>query len=143
MPHEAAGLVRSLTLADTTALVVGTVIGTGVFLKTAVMAQDVGSPGLVLAAWVAAGVLPHAGGEYVYLRHSYGEAAAFAFGWMRFFVAGSGSIAILGTGFAIFLSAFVPLSSVWVESRLTLLGQELHWQLGAKQVVAVAAIVLF
>jgi len=158
MPHEAAGLVRSLTLADTTALVVGTVIGTGVFLKTAVMAQDVGSPGLVLAAWVAAGLLslagaltyaelgamlPHAGGEYVYLRHSYGEAAAFAFGWMRFFVAGSGSIAILGTGFAIFLSAFVPLSSVWVESRLTLLGQELHWQLGAKQVVAVAAIVLF
>jgi APA family basic amino acid/polyamine antiporter len=99
MPREAIGLVRSLTLADTTALVVGTVIGTAVFLKTAVMAQDVGSPGLVLAAWVAAGLLslagamtyaelgamlPQAGGEYVYLRRSYGEAAAFAFGWMRF-----------------------------------------------------------
>jgi APA family basic amino acid/polyamine antiporter len=150
--------VRSLTLADTTALVVGTVIGTGVFLKTAIMAQDVGSPGLVLAAWVAAGLLslagaltyaelgamlPHAGGEYVYLRHSYGEAAAFAFGWMRFFVAGSGSIAILGTGFAIFLSAFVPLGGVWLESRYTLLGQAMHWQLGARQLVAVAAIVLF
>jgi len=158
MPREEAGLVRSLTLADTTALVVGTVIGTGVFLKTAVMAQDVGSPGLVLAAWVAAGLLslagaltyaelgamlPHAGGEYVYLRHSYGEAAAFGFGWMRFFVAGSGSIAILGTGFAIFLSAFVPLTSVWVESRFTLLGQATLWQLGARQLVAVAAIVLF
>jgi APA family basic amino acid/polyamine antiporter len=158
MPREETGLVRSLTLADTTALVVGTVIGTGVFLKTAVMAQEVGSPGLVLAAWVAAGLLslagaltyaelgamlPHAGGEYVYLRHSYGEAAAFAFGWMRFFVAGSGSIAVLGTAFAIFLSAFVPLTSVWVESRFTLLGQAIVWQLGTKQLVAVAAIVLF
>ena len=158
VPREETGLVRSLTLADTTALVVGTVIGTGVFLKTAVMAQDVGSPGLVLAAWVAAGVLslagaltyaelgamlPHAGGEYLYLRHSYGEAAAFAFGWMRFFVAGSGSIAILGTGFAIFLSGFVPLDGVWLESRFTILGQAIHWQLGAKQLVAVAAIAVF
>ena len=102
MLREEIGLVRSLTLADTTALVVGTVIGTGVFLKTAVMAQDLGSPGLVLLAWVAAGLLslagaltyaelgamlPHAGGEYVFLRRSYGDAAAFAFGWMRFFVA--------------------------------------------------------
>lgn len=158
MPREEPGLVRSLTLADTTALVVGTVIGTGVFLKTAVMAQDVGTPGLVLAAWVAAGLLslagaltyaelgamlPQAGGEYVYLRRSYGDAAAFAFGWMRFFVAGSGSIAILGTGFAIFLSAFVPMGAVWVESRHTLLGQEIHWQLGARQMVAVGAIVVF
>jgi len=158
MSHEETGLVRSLTLADTTALVVGTVIGTGVFLKTAVMAQDVGTPGLVLAAWVTAGLLslagaltyaelgamlPHAGGEYVYLRRSYGQATAFAFGWMRFFVAGSGSIAILGTGFAIFLSAFVPLTTVWIETKYTLLGQAIDWQLGTKQVVAVAAIALF
>src|SRR4029079_10717673 len=103
MPRDEPALVRSLTLADTTALVVGTVIGTGVFLKTAVMAQDTGSPALGLAAWVAAGLLslagaltyaelgamlPQAGGEYVYLRRSYGEAAAFAFGWTRFFVGG-------------------------------------------------------
>jgi basic amino acid/polyamine antiporter, APA family len=158
MSRDESGLVRSLTLADTTALVVGTVIGTGVFLKTAVMAQDTGTPGLVLAAWVAAGflsiagaltyaelgaMLPQAGGEYVYLRRSYGEGAAFAFGWMRFFVAGSGTIAILGTGFAIFLSAFVPLGDVWLESRFTLLGQAIHWQLGAKQLAAVGAIVFF
>jgi len=150
-------LVRGLSLADTTALVVGTVIGSGVFLKTSVMAQEVGSPGLVLLAWVAAGLLslagaltyaelgallPHPGGEYVYLRRSYGEATAFAFGWTRFFVAGSGSIAILGMGFAIFLSSFVPLTSVWARSSFTLLGQPIDWQFGAKQVVAVAAIVL-
>ena len=94
------------------------------FLKTAVMAQDLGTPALVLGAWVAAGLLslagaltyaelgamlPDAGGEYVYLRQSYGEAAAFLFGWQRFVVAGSASIASLGSGFAIFLAAFLPL----------------------------------
>ena len=103
MEKQRASLIRGLTLADTTALVVGTVIGTGVFIKSAIMAQDAGSPLLVLAAWVAAGLLslagaltyaelgamlPHAGGEYVYLRRSYGELAAFLFGWMRFVVAG-------------------------------------------------------
>ena len=58
-PDESPQLVRSLTLTHTTALVVGTVIGTGVFLKTAIMAQDTGSPALVLAAWQVTGdVIP-------------------------------------------------------------------------------------
>lgn len=157
MPEEKSQLIRGLTLTDTTALVIGTVIGTGVFIKTAVMAQSVGSPMLVLAAWVAAGLLslagaltyaelgamlPHAGGEYVYLRHSYGETSAYMFGWMRFFVAGSASIASLGAGFAIFLSAFVPLTTVWAEAKFTLFGQTINWQFGTKQIVAVAAILL-
>jgi len=150
-------LIRGLTLTDTTALVIGTVIGTGVFIKTATMSQDVGTPALVLAAWVAAGLLslagaltyaelgamlPQAGGEYVYLRHSYGDAAAFLFGWQRFIVAGSASIASLGAGFAIFLSAFLPLNQVWVGRKFTLLGQVIDWQFGSKQVVAVAVILL-
>jgi basic amino acid/polyamine antiporter, APA family len=151
-------LVRGLTLTDTTALVVGTVIGTGVFLKSAIMAQDAGSPLLVLAAWVAAGLLslagaltyaelgamlPHAGGEYVYLRRSYGDLAAFLFGWMRIAVAGSGSIAILGVGFATFLSAIVPMGSAWAHTSYTLLGRSMQWQFGMTQVVAIAAILLF
>ena len=151
-------LVRGLTLADTTALVVGTVIGTGVFIKSAIMAQDAGSPLLVLAAWVAAGLLslagalsyaelgamlPQAGGEYVYLRRSYGELAAFLFGWMRFVVAGSGSIAILGVGFATFLSAIVPLGSVWTSTTYRLLGRTMQWQFGDTQLVAIAAIWFF
>jgi APA family basic amino acid/polyamine antiporter len=130
-------LLRGLTLTDTTALVVGTVIGTGVFIKSAIMAQDAGSPLLVLAAWVAAGLLslagalsyaelgamlPQAGGEYVYLRHSYGQLAAFLFGWMRFVVAGSGSIAILGVGFATFLAAIVPMGTAWAEHTYLLMG---------------------
>ena len=153
-PHQ---LVRALSLADASALVVGTVIGTGVFLKAAPMAQAVGSPMWVLLAWVAAGLLslagaltyaelssmmPEAGGEYVYLRKSYGELWAFLFGWQRFIVAGSASIASLGVGFSIFLSTVLPLEQVWLESDFKLLGQAIHWQFGLKQVVAVSVIAL-
>jgi APA family basic amino acid/polyamine antiporter len=158
MEQQRDQLVRGLTLADTTALVVGTVIGTGVFLKSAIMAQDAGSPLLVLAAWVAAGLLslagalsyaelgamlPHAGGEYVYLRRSYGQLSAFLYGWMRFVVAGSGSIAILGVGFATFLAAIVPMSAVWADTTYTFLGRTVEWRFGVTQVVAIAAIALF
>jgi APA family basic amino acid/polyamine antiporter len=150
-------LIRGLTATDTTALVVGTVIGSGVFLKTAVMTQEVGTPSLVLAAWVAAGLLslagaltyaelgamlPHAGGEYVYLRKSYGDTAAFLFGWQRFIVAGSASIASLGSAFAIFLAAFLPLNAVWARREVSLLGQTIDWQFGPRQLVAVGAILL-
>ncbi|PYQ42283.1 MAG: amino acid permease [Acidobacteria bacterium] len=150
-------LIRGLTATDTTALVVGTVIGSGVFLKTAVMTQDLRIPALVLAAWVAAGLLslagalsyaelgamlPEAGGEYVYLKKSYGDTAAFLFGWQRFIVAGSASVASLGAGFAIFLAAFLPLNAVWVHREISLLGQTIDWQFGPRQVVAVGAILV-
>src|SRR5206468_2867386 len=120
MAEERPQLIRGLSLSSTMALVIGIVIGTGVFIKTAIMAQDTGTPGIVMAAWVVAGVLslagaltyaelaallPHAGGEYVYLRHSYGETAAFLYGWMRIVAGGPGSIAILAVGFATFLAA--------------------------------------
>ena len=110
-------LVRGLGLVATTSLVVGTIIGTGVFLKTARMAQAVGTPSLVLLAWVAAGLLslagalsyaelgamlPDAGGEYVYLRAAYGDLPAFLFGWMRLAVGSTGSIASFGAAFATF-----------------------------------------
>lgn len=157
MAEEKNHLIRGLTMTDTTALVVGTVIGTGVFLKAGVMAQEVHTPALVLGAWVAAGLLslagaltyaelgamlPHAGGEYVYLRKSYGDASAFLFGWQRFIVAGSASVAALGAGIAVFLSAFLPLDAVWAERKFNFLGQAINWQLGAKQLVAVGVILL-
>ncbi len=152
---EERGLVRGLTATHTTALVVGIVIGTGMFLKTAVMTQDVGTPALVMTAWVAAGLLslagalsyaelgamlPAAGGEYVYLKKSYGDTAAFLFGWQRFIVAGSGSNASLASGFAIFLAAFLPLNAVWARREVSLLGQTIDWQFGPRQLVAVGAI---
>lgn len=151
-------LVRGLTLNHTTALVVGTIIGTGIFLKTAIMAQQVGTPALVLGAWIAAGVLslagaltyaelgallPHAGGEYVYLRAAYGDAPAFLYGWMRFMVGSTGSIAIFGVGFATFLASLVPMNQAWAQTTYHLFGREIHWQFGWQQVAAVGVILFF
>lgn len=151
------GLVRGLSLSSAIALVIGTMIGTGVFFKAAVMAQLVGSPALVLAAWLAAGVLslagaltyaemgamlPQAGGEYVFLRTAYGPGTAFLCGWMRFFVASAGNAAA-GVGAATFLSATVPLSAVWLQHNFHLLGRYIHWQLGAKEATAVAIVLFF
>jgi APA family basic amino acid/polyamine antiporter len=124
-------LVRGLNLSATTSLVVGTIIGTGVFLKTARMAQATGTPGLVLLAWAAAGLLslagalsyaelgamlPDEGGEYVYLRAAYGDLPAFLFGWMRLVVGSSGSIASFGAAFAAFLSVLIPMNSAWMKT---------------------------
>ena len=151
-------LVRGLGLTGTTSLVVGTIIGTGIFLKTAVMSQTVGTPQLVLLAWVAAGVLslagaltyaelgvllPRAGGEYVYLRRAYGNAPAFLYGWMRFVVGSTGSIASLAAGFAIFFTSFFGLNAPWITKELNAFGQDLTWRFGPAQIVAVGIILVF
>ncbi|MCC7442832.1 MAG: amino acid permease [Bdellovibrionales bacterium] len=117
MKKSTKGLIRGLGLWDATALVAGTVIGTGIFLKTTAMAQVAGSPGWVLAAWVAAGALsvagalvyaeagarhPEAGGEYVYLRKAYGDLPAFLCGWTRFWIGSPGSIAAYAVAVAAF-----------------------------------------
>jgi APA family basic amino acid/polyamine antiporter len=111
------GLQRSLGLRDAVALVVGTIVGTGVFLKATPMAASVGSPLAVLAALLAAGALsifgalaygelgamfPRAGGEYIYLREAWGAPVAFLYGWTRFWIASPGSIASYASGAAIF-----------------------------------------
>lgn len=118
-------LIRGLGLIDSTAIVIGTIIGTGVFLKTATMTQYMGSAFWVLLVWVIAGLLsftgalsyaelgammPDAGGEYVYLRKGFGKFWAFLYGWMRFWIGGPGSIAAYSVGAATFLAAAVDLS---------------------------------
>jgi APA family basic amino acid/polyamine antiporter len=150
-------LVRGLNLSATTALVVGTIIGTGVFLKSAKMAQAVGTPALVLLAWVAAGflslagalsyaelgaMLPSAGGEYVYLRAAYGDLPAFLFGWMRMAVGSTGSIASMAVGCTTFLAALLPLQAVWARHSFDFLGQKIAWQFGVQQIVAVSIILI-
>jgi|SRR5882724_11834848 len=112
-------LVRGLGLAAATSIVVGSVIGTGVFLKARVMMCNVESPGLVIGAWIAAGLaslagaltyaelaamMPRAGGEYVFMRQAYGPRLAFIYGWTQFAVAYTGSQAAKGVSFAIFLN---------------------------------------
>jgi len=117
-PSQSPTLVRGLGIIDSTSLVIGTMIGTGVFLKSSVMAQGVGSSSVVLLAWVVAGFLsllgalsyaelgslfPQAGGEYVYLREAYGEVWAFLYGWMRFWIGAPGAIAAYAVGIATFV----------------------------------------
>jgi APA family basic amino acid/polyamine antiporter len=119
---DGSGLVRGLGPWGAASLVVGTIIGTGVFLKTAVMAQIGGSGAWVLAAWGAAGLLslvgaltyaelgamfPAAGGEYVYLREGYGRFFAFLYGWTRFWIGTPGSIAAYAVGSAAFLGSAI------------------------------------
>jgi basic amino acid/polyamine antiporter, APA family len=154
---QARELARALSLRDAIALVL-TVIGTGVFLKTATMAQLVGSPSRVLLAWVAAGLLslagaltyaelgammPEAGGEYVFLREAYGDLPAFLFGWSSVMLIASGGLAAVSTALASFLASFVPLDAVWITHDFQVLGQVVHWRLGIQQIVAVAVILLF
>jgi APA family basic amino acid/polyamine antiporter len=151
-------LVRALSLADAIAIVVGCVIGTGVFLKAALMTQLLGSPGLVLLAWLAAGLLslagaltyaelgamyPESGGEYVFLGKAYGDFPAFLYGWTQWAVASPGGIAAIAAAFAIFLGAVIPLGAPWVERTAPVFGQVVHWQFGLQQIVAVAVILVF
>jgi APA family basic amino acid/polyamine antiporter len=118
---------RGLTLVHATALVVGTMLGTGVYLRSAVMAQQLGSAPLVLLAWLAAGLLslagaltyaelaarlPRTGGEYVFLREAFGPFAAFAFGWTRTLV-GAASQAAVAVAIATFLAALLPWLGAW------------------------------
>ena len=122
--HASPQLLRKLGFKETASLVIGSVIGTGVFLKAATMSQVTGAASWVLLAWVIAGVLsltgalcyaelgglfPRAGGEYVYLREAYGPLPAFLFGWMRFWIGSPGSIAAYAVGAATFLSGVVDL----------------------------------
>lgn len=129
---------------------VGSIIGTGVFFKAAPMAQLVGSPGLVMLAWLVAGfmslcgaltyaelgaMMPQAGGEYIYTRTGYGPLAGFLSGWMRFVVASAG-IGALGVGFATFLSAIFPMGGAWITAKYQLFGRSMLWQLGPREIVA-------
>jgi APA family basic amino acid/polyamine antiporter len=150
-------LARVLSLRDAIALVL-TVIGTGVFLKTAPMAQLVGTPSNVLLAWLAAGLLslagaltyaelgammPEAGGDYVFLREAYGNLIAFLFGWTNLVLISTGGVAAVSTALASFLSSFIPLDAVWMTRDFDLFGRVVHWRLGVQQLVAVAVILLF
>lgn len=114
---------RALTVVDATALVVGSMIGSGIFIVAAETARNVGCVGWFLLAWVVSGILtiaaaacyselasmfPHAGGQYVFLREAYGKMAGFLYGWTLFMVIQSGTNAAVAVAFAKFLGVFVP-----------------------------------
>ena len=156
------GLKRDLGIWSAAAIVVGTVIGSGIFLVPNTMVKNVGSPLMVFAVWIFGGMLslfgalsyaelaaalPEAGGEYVYLREAYGPFWGFIYGWTQMWVAKSGSIATLATGFFIYLANFsheLEIVLVVIPLPLGEGGQPLeirYGQLMAMGVIAVLAVV--
>src|SRR5438067_11967281 len=118
-------LVRELGVSHATSIVVGTIIGSGIFLVPAEMMQAVGSARLVYLAWLVGGILsfagaltyaelgamkPQAGGEYVYVRDGYGPLAGFLYAWTTFLISKPASIATVTTGFVRILGTFAVFS---------------------------------
>src|SRR6266404_3079299 len=124
-PASAApGLLPSLGLFTTITMVIGGVIGSGIFRKPGIMASQIGSPEILLGVWLLAGVItlfgaltnaeiagmiPETGGQYVFFERMYGPFTAFLYGWAVFAVIQSGSIAALGYVFAEYAAQFVKL----------------------------------
>ena len=114
---------RGLGLYDSTMVVVGSMIGSGIFIVSADMSRELGSPGWLLVAWIVTGLLtvvgalsygelaammPRAGGQYVYLRESFSPMWGFLYGWTLFLVIQTGTIAAVTVGFARYFGALVP-----------------------------------
>src|SRR5207248_2775939 len=114
---------RGLGLYDSTMVVVGSMIGSGIFIVSAEMARNIGSPGWLLGAWLLTGLLtvvgalsygelaammPRAGGQYVYLREAFSPLWGFLYGWTLFLVIQTGTIAAVSVGFARYFGALVP-----------------------------------
>jgi APA family basic amino acid/polyamine antiporter len=117
------GFVKGLGLTSATTLVMGSMIGSGIFIVSAEIAREVNSPALLIAAWLVTGFLtitgalaygelaammPHAGGQYVYLRESLGPLWGFLYGWTLYLVIQTGTIAAVGVAFGKFLGVFFP-----------------------------------
>ncbi len=145
-------LLRGLSLTDSVLLMVGGIIGSGIFLTAGPIAAAVRTPQLFLGVWLAGGLIsllacfafaemgamfPEAGGQYVYLREAFGEFPAFLYGWMVFAVIQSGSIAALAVGFADYLGAFFPI----VAAHRGIVSVA-NWTLTRGDIVAVCAIAL-
>jgi APA family basic amino acid/polyamine antiporter len=146
-------LVRALGLFDATSLVVGSMIGSGIFIVSAESARVTGASGWLLAAWVVAGamtlvasvccaelaaMLPRAGGQYVFFREAYGRPAGFLFGWTMLLVVQTGTIAAVAVAFARFLGVLVPA----VSTREVLLALGPVKLSSAQAVAAVVVLVL-
>lgn len=154
------GLIRQLGLFDSSMVMVGIVIGSGIFLTTGIMAKSIPSGGLILLAWLVGGLLtlagaltyaelgaamPEAGGQYVYLREAYGPMAGFLFGWILFLVYMTGGIAALALAFAEYIGYFFPYlgtNHIIVTLDIPLLKGSLHYSLTAGQMIGVSVIIL-
>lgn len=143
---------REIGMFDATMLVIGSMIGSGIFIVSADIAKTVGSSGYLLLVWVISGVMtmiaalsfgelaammPRAGGQYVYLREAYNPLVGFLYGWTLFTVIQTGTIAAVAVAFAKFLSALFP-----VFSNTNILFTIMGVSVSAAQVVAILSICL-
>jgi APA family basic amino acid/polyamine antiporter len=146
--HE---LQRSLGLLDATSLVAGSMIGSGIFLVTAAMARDVGSAAWILVIWLVtglltmsaalsygelAGMMPNAGGQYVYIQRAYGKLISFLYGWTVFTVIQTGTIAAVAVAFSNYTAVFFPS----LEHKIVTIGESFAFT--NKQVLAMLVILL-
>ena len=155
--EQPTGFIRELGLLDSTMIVAGSMIGSGIFIVPADIARQVGSSGWLLMVWVVTGLLtiaaalsygelaammPKAGGMYVYLREAYSPLWGFLYGWTLFLVIQTGTIAAVAVGFARFLGVLVPAISptAWIIPPIDL-SEKYAVSLSVQQLVGVLLIV--
>lgn len=144
---------RSLTLLDGTLMVIGSMIGSGIFIVSSDIARNVGSAGWLIVVWLISGFItlaaalsygelsgmyPHAGGQYVYLREAFGKLYGFLYGWAFFAVIQTGTIAAVGVAFAKFTGYLVPALG---EDNI-LMGTKGGFHITAAQLLGIGIIVL-
>jgi APA family basic amino acid/polyamine antiporter len=151
------GFVRELGLLDSTMIVAGSMIGSGIFIVPAEIARQVGSAGWLLMVWVVTGLLtvaaalsygelaammPKAGGQYVYLREAFSPLWGFLYGWTLFLVIQTGTIAAVAVGFARYLGVLIPAISPesWILPPVRL-SESYAISLSVQQLVAILLIV--
>ncbi|HEY1239788.1 MAG TPA: amino acid permease [Bryobacteraceae bacterium] len=146
------GLIKGLGLIDSTTLVMGSMIGSGIFIVAADIARQVNSPGLLMMTWFItaamtliaalsygelAAAMPHAGGQYVYLREAFGPMWGFLYGWTLFLVIQTGTIAAVAVAFAKYTGIFAP----WVSAENYLFGRG-HFGLNTQELLAIFVVLL-
>src|SRR5256714_13920015 len=151
------GFVRAIGLFDGTMIVVGSMIGSGIFIVAAEISRQTGSPAGLLLTWIITGLLtvsaalsygelaalfPRAGGQYIYLREAYSPLWGFLYGWTLFLVIQTGTIAAVAVGFARYVGVLVPSISpyVWIVHPIAL-GSKYAVSLSVQQLVGVLMIV--
>jgi len=156
-PKSKSSLVRELGTIDATMIVIGSMIGSGIFIVSAESGRLVGAPGWLLAAWALSGLMtvsgsicaaeiaammPRVGGQYVFLREAYRPMFGFLFGWAMFLVVQTGTIAAVSVAFAKFLGVFFPQVAAdrYLVSPIELGSYAVS--LSTQQIVAIALIVL-
>src|SRR5580765_2286297 len=144
-------LIKGLGLVDSTTLVMGSMIGSGVFIVAADISRQVQSPGLLMMTWVVtalltltaalsygelAAAMPHAGGQYIYLREAFGPMYGFLYGWTLLMVIQTGTVAAVAVAFAKYAGVFVP----WISDQNYLIGSG-KVGLQTQQLVAIVIVV--